>query len=129
VASTFTRLESSRFLPVGHIRSCIHKNVDATQTICNYRRIFERMWLLTMRRALRRALNLTEDVLSPYYKCTLSVVTQHAKADTFLCSQYLSRPLNYTLHRSHLMYHLFRLCASSINVHSSPYCKSLYGSS
>jgi hypothetical protein len=57
--------------PVDNEETLHHRTVDACQTIRNCPGIFERM-----RRSMsRRALNLLENILSTYYKHTLSAVT------------------------------------------------------
>jgi hypothetical protein len=92
MASTLTRFESSRFLPVGTRKTLVyaarvgneeaphHRTVDVCQTIRNYPGIFE--W---MRRSMsRRALNLVEDILSTYCKCTLSAITHKLNVSGYM---------------------------------------------
>jgi hypothetical protein len=74
MASMLTRFQSSGCVPVGTPKTLVygtpvhneealhHHTVDACQDSCNYPRI-------------RCVLNLMEDILSTYYKCTLSVIT------------------------------------------------------
>jgi hypothetical protein len=83
MASTLARFESSGFLPLGTLKTfvcaapldkevALHRRaVDARQTIRNYPGIFGRLWWSMM----ICALNLMEDILSTYYKCTFSAVT------------------------------------------------------
>jgi hypothetical protein len=116
MASTLTWLESSGFLPVGTPKSLLyatpvdneetfhHRTVDACEESlygCG-----GPWWDVS-----RRALNLTEDILSTYYKCTLSAlihklnVSRHILIWTFflvfLCgirAQNLSATFSYTLY-------------------------------
>jgi hypothetical protein len=51
-----------------------HRTVDACQTIRNCPGIFERM-LRSMIQSVKAAVNLMEDILTTYYKCTFSAIT------------------------------------------------------
>jgi hypothetical protein len=51
-----------------------HLRMDACQTICSYPGIFERMRQSVIRH-VEAALNIMEEILSTYYKCTHSDIT------------------------------------------------------
>jgi hypothetical protein len=86
MASILARFESSEFLPMGNLNTLVyaspvdneeaphHRILDACPSIRNYPCISERMRLF-MKRRVSRALNLKGDILSTYYKCTLSTIT------------------------------------------------------
>jgi hypothetical protein len=87
MASMLARFKSSGFYLWGHLvtlayaasadnEEALHNHiVDACKTIHNYSSIFE--WMQQpMMGTLRCALNLAEDTLGTYYRCTLSSITR-----------------------------------------------------
>jgi hypothetical protein len=150
MASTLARFESSGFLPVRTPKSLVyaapvdneealhHPIVDASKTVRIYPGIFERM-RRSMMKLVEACIESHGDILSTYYKCTLSAITHKLNVSglmliwTFflrlVCgigAQNLSAPFSYNLY----MREIFSKCCSFLfqgrctSVHCTP-CLSL----
>jgi hypothetical protein len=117
MASTLATFESSGFLPVGTPKTLVYsapvdneealhrRIVDACQTIGNYPEIFERMRRSMMRSASGLALNLMEDILSTFYKSTLSAVTHKLNVSGHMLTQTLFLALVFGIRAQNLSAH------------------------